>query len=166
MTKKKTKNKDIVYQGNDPLLSSMCGAITADGNMPDSSQNFIESALKMVLEREGLDDGLAIEKYFDSVSAIFKYRIDNFDGCGYTDVVVTLTVRRSGAMAEFEAETYHGGGRYPENNLEITTFEGLRDTVLRRCHEALLVAWKETAEDIQQNIKYINDRLAKGNFEN
>ena len=165
MTKNNTNNNDIVYQGNDPLLSAMCGSITSDGNMPESSANFIESALKMVLEREGLDEELVIEKYPDSVSAIFKYGIDHFDGSGYTDVVVTLTVKRGGAVAEFEAETYHGGGRYPENNLEITTFEGLRDTVLRRCHEALLVAWKETAEDIQRNIKYINDRLSKGNFE-
>ena len=165
MTKKKNKTKDTVYQGNDPLLSAMCGAIPADGNMPETSANFIESALKMVLEREGLDDELAIEKYFDSVSAIFKYGIDHFDGSGYTDVVVTLTVKRGGAVAEFEAETYHGGGRYTENNLDISTFEGLRDTVLRRCHEALLGAWKESAEDIQQNIKYIGDRLAKGNFE-
>jgi len=162
MTKKKTKAVAPKYQGNDPLLSSMCGAIPANGDMPESSANFIESALKMVLEREGLDEDLAIEKYFDSVSAIFKYGIDHFDGSGYTDVVVTLTVKRGGAVAEFEAETYHGGA---ENNLDISTFEGLRDTVLRRCHEALLGAWKGTAEDIQQNIKYIGDRLAKGNFE-
>jgi hypothetical protein len=142
----------------------MCGSITSDGNMPESSANFIESALKMVLEREGLDEELAIEKYPDSVSAIFKYDIDHFDGSSCTDVVVTLTIKRSGAVAEFEAETYHGGGRYEENNLVITTFNGLRETVLRRCHEVLLGAWKETAEDIQRNINYINDRLAKGDF--
>jgi len=166
MSKKKTKTVyHNAYQGNDPLLSSMCGVIPASGDMPESAASFIASGLKMVLKREGLDEDLSIDQYHDSVSANFKHTIYYFDGSDCNDVNVTLTVKRDGAVAEFEAETYHGGGRYTENNLEIDTFDGLREVVLRRCREVLLGAWKETAEDIEQNIKYLNEKLVKGDFD-
>ena len=165
MAKKQSKKTETKYQGNDPLIASMCNAIPADGAMPDSAEDFIAYALKMVLEREGLDTDLRIDKHFDHVSAYFTHSIPHYDGSGTIEVEVTLTVNHAGVKAEFEAETFHGGGCYPENSLTIDTFEGLRDVILRRCHEALVGAWEETVKDVQENIKYLKNKLSTGKFD-
>lgn len=46
MAKKQSKKTENKYQGNDPLIASMCNAIPADMDMPDSAEDFIASALK------------------------------------------------------------------------------------------------------------------------
>ena len=165
MAKKQSKKTETKYQGNDPLIASMCNAIPADGAMPDSAEDFIAYALRMVLEREGLDTDLRIDKHFDHVTAYFTHSILHYDGSGTIEVEVTLTVNHAGVKAEFEAETFHGGGCYPENNLTIDTFDGLRDVILRRCHEALVGAWEETVKDVQENIKYLKNKLSTGKFD-
>lgn len=162
MTKEQSKKTKTQYQGNDPLMASMCNAIPADGGMSDSAEDFIASALKMVLEREGLDSGLRIDKYGDRVTAYFTHSILHYDDSGTIEVGVSLTVTHAGVKAKFEAETYHGGGCYTENNLTIATFDGLRDAILRRCYEALVGAWEETAKDVQENIKYLKNKLSTG----
>lgn len=165
MAKKQSKKTETKYQGNDPLIASMCNAIPAGMDMPDSTEDFIACALKMVLEREGLDTDLRIEKYGDCVTARFTHSILHYDGSGAIEVGVNLTVTHAGVEAEFEAETYHGGGCYAGNNLAIATFDGLRDVILRRCHEALVGAWEETAKDVQENIKYLKNKLSTGKFD-
>lgn len=165
MAKKQSKKTETKYQGNDPLIASMCNAIPAGMGMPDSAEDFIASALKMVLVREGLDADLCIDKYGDHVTATFTHSILHYDGSGTVNVEVKLTVNRAGVKVEFEAETYHGGGCYAENNLTIDTFDSLRDVILRRCHEALVGAWEETAKDVQENIKYLKNKLATGKFD-
>lgn len=165
MEKKQSKKTETKYHGNDPLIASMCNAIPADMDMPDSAEDFIASALKMVLEREGLDTDLRMAKYGDHVTAYFTQPILHYDGSGTIEVEVTLTVTHAGVKAEFEAETYHGGGCYPDNDLTIATFDGLHNAILRRCHEALVGAWEETTKDVQENIKYLKNKLTTGKFD-
>jgi hypothetical protein len=165
MAKKQSKKTETKYQGNDPLIASMCNAIPADMDMLESVEEFIAYALRMVLERESLDTDLRIDKYGDRVTASFTQSIPHYDGSGTIEVEVKLAVTHAGVKAEFDAETYHGGGWYTENDLTIDTFGGLRDVILRRCHEALVGAWEETAKDVQENIKYLKNKLATGKFD-